>query len=123
MYVVGTPPCTLCEKIIVTIQTTTPITSTLELPNTFDPVAKDFAWKRDNNMSYLLVPQVAIETTGVVDVFLCIDEDILDDIDVRGYTTKFLEMEIFPLWKNIKSVTFSEPIQSTPDGVACWKRH
>ena len=123
MYVVGTPPCKLCERIVLTVESFEPIETLLELPNTFNVVGKKYSWKRDDNLSYVLIPQSAHETTGTIDLYLCIDEDLLDDIDVRGFAARFLQEKVFPLWGNFKDVHLSEAVLATPDVVGCWKRH
>jgi len=121
MFVVGTPQCKLCEKMVITIESHKFLETLLELPNTFDAVNRQYVWKRDNDLSYVLIPQSIAGRTGVVDLYLCVDEDILDDIDVRGYAIKFLREEVFPHWQNFKDAHISEPMLSTPDVVGCWK--
>ncbi len=75
-------------------------------------------------MAYALIPRTVKKTSAQVDMYLCIDEDVLDDIDVYGFATKFLHEEVLPKWKNVKDVQLVELLLSSAEELTCWKyRH
>jgi hypothetical protein len=116
--------CKFCEKITITVETTKAIKNPLELPNTFDVSKKQYVWKFHDFMAYALVPHTVEGTASrinTVDMYACIDEDDLDDIDVYGYTKRFFHERILPEWKNIKNVHLSEPVLDRPEDIECRK--
>jgi hypothetical protein len=113
--------CRLCEKIVVTLELNTPIDFMLELPNTFNALSKKYEWKDYAMMAYAIIPQSLCGTTGIVDFYLCVDEDELDDIDLLDQVRKFLQREILPAWNNIKSMVLAGPILTAPVDIGCWK--
>jgi hypothetical protein len=120
----STDTCKLCEKIVLTLETKKPVKDALELPHTYDAHKKVFVWKFHEFMGYAMVPQVVDGPEGrmnIVELFLCIDEDDLDDIDVEGYAKKFIQEKIMPEWKNIKQVHCSKPVLNHPENLECRK--
>jgi len=116
-----TESCKYCEKFELHIETKQPISGPLDLPNTFYPKTNKYVWKHTDMMAYAIIPKSVKGTVASVDLFLCIDEDILDDIDVNGYANKFLREEIIPKWNNLKDIHVSEPLLGCPDNLPCWK--
>lgn len=116
-----TESCKQCEKFGIQLRTEKPILEPLELPNTFHKKTNKYVWKHTDLMAYAMIPRSVKGTTASIDMFLCIDEDILDDIDLAGYTSKFLNDVILPRWKNVKEFQLIEPILGTPDEIPCWK--
>lgn len=116
-----TESCKQCEKFELHIETSKPILGPLELPNTYHKKTKKYVWKHTDMMAYAMIPRSVKGTTATIDLFLCIDEDILDDIDVYGYATKFLKDEIVPHWKTVKEMVLAEPLLGAPDDLPCWK--
>lgn len=113
--------CRCCEKVVMTIESFKPFDMLLELPNTFDVVMKKYMWIHRGSLSFALIPQSVHGTTGIVDCFFCIDEDDLDDIDLKRTTAQFLERDILPSWENFKTVNLSQPLLAAPTAVGCWK--
>ncbi|MBI3194322.1 MAG: hypothetical protein HYZ34_07650 [Ignavibacteriae bacterium] len=119
-----TESCKQCEKIELKIETTKAASGPLDLPNTFNSRTKKYVWKQTDLMAYALIPRAVKKTSAQVDMYLCIDEDVLDDIDVYGFATKFLYDQILPKWKNVKDVRLVEPLLSSAEELVCWKyRH
>ncbi len=119
-----TDTCKLCEKIVVTLDVDPRAKNAMELPNTYDAKKRAYAWKFHEFMAYALIPQstgTADGNTRLVDMFLCIDEDDLDDIDVQGFATKFFHEHILPGWKGIKHVKLSKPVLAHSDDLECRK--
>lgn len=113
--------CELCEKIVVTLQITSPVESLLKLPNTYNSSSRKYEWRFHEFMAYTLIPRAVENQTAIVDMYLCIDEDDLDDIDVRGYAEKFLREHILPHWKNFSKARVLEPVLAPPEIVDCRK--
>ncbi|MBI5217024.1 MAG: hypothetical protein HY960_14815 [Ignavibacteriae bacterium] len=119
-----TESCKQCEKIELKIETNKAISKPLDLPNTYNTKSKKYVWKHTDLMAYALIPRTMNNHSAEVDLYLCIDEDVLDDIDVYGFATKFLNDQILPKWKNVKNVQLVEPLLSSAEELLCWKyRH
>ncbi|TAK55495.1 MAG: hypothetical protein EPO24_12105 [Bacteroidetes bacterium] len=116
-----TESCKQCEKIELHVDLNHPVSSPMELPNTYNRFKESYGWRHTDIMGYALIPREIQGMTAQVDYYLCIDEDILDDIDVYGYAQKFFNDTILPKWTNIKSVQMTEPILSVPETLDCWK--
>ncbi len=115
--------CNLCEKLVITVETNDRLDSLLELPNTFSFVAKRYEWVHHKGLTYALVPRSAHGTTGYIDLYLCLDEDDLDDIDLEGLAAQFLREEVFSTWDNYKSFHLTQPNLDAPIDIGCWKLH
>lgn len=119
-----TESCKLCEKIVITMESKKNIDRLLDIPNTFDPSTRSFSWKFHEFFAYALIPRVTQGATSLIDLYLCMDEDVLDDIDVLGYAKRFMQEQIFSKWKNFKGAHFMEPTLTLPEGLVCRKlRH
>jgi hypothetical protein len=119
-----TESCSLCEKIVVTLEVEKPITDLSELPRTFDPNTGKYVWKQREFLSYTIVPRSAEGNTARVDLFLCVDEDDLDDIDLVAFAQRLFHEQVIPQWGNIRDAQFGRPSLSSPTELPCWKlRH
>ena len=119
-----TETCTMCEKMVVLVESAKTVSSPLQLPNTFDSRSGNYGWRYHEIMAYALVPRTAKGTSGILDLYVCIEEDDLDDIDLRAYADRFLREEIFSKWGDFKSGRLLEPSLSRPDILECRKlRH
>ena len=116
--------CKLCEKLVITLETEKAVKGVADLPNTYDPRTKTFAWKFHEFMAYALIPRLE-ENRGAsaktVDLYLCVDEDDLDDIDLHGFAKKFLAEKILPDWKHVRLVQLSKPVLAHDDDLECRK--
>ena len=74
--------CRYCEKFILELEAHKEIDMLLELPNTYNPMTRTYGWRDRGVMAYALVPQAVHEHHGSVDVYVCVDEDDLDDLDL-----------------------------------------
>ena len=116
--------CKYCEKFVLEIELHKEIDMLLELPNTFDHILKTYEWRDTGFMAYALVPRTIHGTRGTIDVYVCVDEDDIDDIDLAEYTKKFLTHEILPSWGSVKHLDVSGPFLSPPLDIGCWRlRH
>ena len=115
--------CRYCEKFILELEAHKELDMLLELPNTYNPMARTYEWRDRGNMAYALVPQSIHGHTGTVDVYICVDEDDLDDFDVTAYTTSFLKNEVLPSWGNFKEVRIAGPSLAPPLDIGCWRKH
>ena len=70
-------------------------------------------------MGYALLPRSSDGKSATIDLFVCIEEDDLDDIDLLGYAKRFMEEQIVPKWKNVKAVHLLEPSLSPPGELPC----
>ena len=119
-----TVSCTQCEQLTIFVESAQTIKTVQELPNTYDRQEEKYSWRFHEFMGYALVPRSIDGRRGVIDLYLCIDEDDLDDIDVRGYAEKFLREKIFPSWKNVTVLSITDPMLANAQGVTCRKlRH
>jgi hypothetical protein len=119
-----TESCKLCEKVVVTLEAKRPLTSMAELPTTFDARSGRCVWKFHEFFGYALVPRSFQGVHGEVDLYLCIDEDDFDDIDVSGYVNKFFRDKILPHWTLFNKVHLVAPNLSPPDELMrCRKFH
>jgi len=115
------PQCKYCEKFVLDLESHKEIDMLLELPNTYDPITKTYEWRDTGLLAYVLVPRSIHETHGMIDVYVCIDEDKIDDIDLGEYTKNFLTHEILPSWGNVKHMHLSGPFLSPPLEIGCWR--
>ena len=121
-----TESCRYCEKVLITLEAKKPISGLLELPNTFNPAASCYEWVRREPLGYALVPLEAEGRTARVELYLCLDEDDLDDIDIHTFTNELLMNTILPVWEGIAAVvSCGDPVLSSPPvDMECWKvRH
>ena len=118
-----TESCELCEKMIVTLEAKRPLKSLTELPNTIDSRTGRCVWKTHDFFGYALVPRSFQDLSGQVDLYLCIDEDDFDDIDVFGYVTHYFHEKILPHWTLFQTASLSRPSLSPPDELRCRKFH
>jgi len=116
--------CKYCEKILIRVEAEEPIDEPLKLPNTYDPVSKKYVWKKGDIMSYALIPRSISGKTAQLELFLCMDEDDMDDVNLIDYAEAFLRQRIFPFWQGAKKILLVQPILSSPVDLECWKlRH
>lgn len=119
-----TESCRQCEKLSILVESPVPIQSVSELPNTYDARQEKYVWKFHDFFGYALVPCSMDGTRAAIDLYFCIDEDDLDDIDVQGYARKFLSERISLRWKNLKILHISEATLAAPEALPCRKlRH
>lgn len=114
-----TESCRMCEKVVVTIEKAVPFKNLEELPNTYKKHSTAFGWKHYDIMEYALVPRCINGTIGIIDLYTCIEEDELDDVDIMEYTEHFLKTRIYPSMKNIKEAHLFAASLSTPTGIGC----
>jgi hypothetical protein len=119
-----TESCRLCEKIVVVLETKEALKALQELPSTYDTEQQKYVWKRSGAMAYAMVPRAVQERTGILDLFLCLDEDMLDDLDILAYANKFFRETVLAGWSNGNNVQLMQPVLSPPAELECWKlRH
>jgi hypothetical protein len=94
-----------------------------ELPNTFDPKTKRYTWKHHPMMTYALIPQSIMKRIGIVDLYVCLDEDDLDDVDLRALAEEFFNRVVLPEYRSILRMQLAAPVLSAPSGIGCWKLH
>ncbi len=115
--------CRCCEKMVVTFESYKPFDMLMELPHTMDSTERHYAWKHHTMMTYAMIPQSIHGTTGIVDLYVCMDEDDLDDIDLRGLATEFLNRAVLPGMNSIREMRLSQPVMTAPAAIGCWKLH
>ncbi|MBI4547934.1 MAG: hypothetical protein HY707_08140 [Ignavibacteriae bacterium] len=119
-----TESCKFCQKIVITLKTKKKVDRLLDLPHTFDPLSGNYTWRFYEFFAYALIPRVMHGRTSQVDLYLCIDEDDLDDIDIFGYAKRFLQERVLSQWNNVESAAFVEPVLARPEDLVCRKlRH
>ena len=119
-----TESCALCEKIVVSVLSSKPVVSLLSLPNTMNAQTGEYEWRRHGNAAYALVPRSIAGTTGMIDCYLCCDEDDLDDISILEVAGSLLHTLVERHWTTLTSVTCAPPSLAEPRDIACWKvRH
>ena len=116
-----TESCSMCEKIAVMIETTKPLENLAGLP--FTGNGQKPGWREYDIMAYAIVPRCVNGSVGIVDLYLCLEEDDLDDIDLPEYAEHFLRTQIFPKLKNFKEAHILPPSLSTPIDIGCWRYH
>ncbi len=115
--------CRYCEKFVLELDAHKDIDMLLELPNTYNPMTRAYEWRDRGIMAYALVPQTVHGHHGTVDVYVCIDEDDLDDLDLVDYTKQFLTREVLPSWGNYRDVRLAGPSLAPPLNIGCWRMH
>jgi hypothetical protein len=113
--------CKYCEKFVLELESHKEFDMLLELPNTFDPVTKQHEWRDTGLFAYALIPRSFHGTIGRIDVYVCVDEDDLDDVEISQETEKFLKQEILPSWGNFKTIRLAGPSLSPPADIGCWR--
>ena len=116
-----TRSCNECEKVSIFLQSHEPIRDLEDLPSTYDTHEQSFVWKFHEFMAYIIVPRMIDGTLGVVDLYLCIDGEDSERIDVGGYAKRFLRERVFPQWPNFEIVYISDPTRASSPGVKCRK--
>ena len=111
--------CRMCEKLALTLELTAAGGSPITVPNTFDEKSGQYGWKFHEFFAYALIPRKVQGSQAEIDLYLCIDEDDLDDIDVCGYARRFLRERIYPQWNNIKRFDVHEPVLEAPEDIEC----
>lgn len=114
-------PCNQCEKIVIEVESVNPLTHLNDAPNTFDPTSGVYAWKEFDLMKYALIPRAVEHRKAWVELFLCIDEDDLDDMDLLDYVNAFLKVEILPRWDSFSIISLAPAYLATPTLVGCWR--
>ena len=119
-----TESCSMCERVAVMIETTKPLESIAGLPTTQkNGKGTGTGWRKYDIMAYALVPRCVNGAVGIVDLYLCLEEDDLDDIDLAEYAEHFLKTKIFPQMDNFKEAHILPPSLSTPIDIGCWRLH
>jgi hypothetical protein len=116
--------CKYCEKFVLELESHKDFDMLLELPNTFDTVTKQHEWRDTGLFAYAIIPRSFHGAIGVIDVYVCIDEDDLDDLDLGEQTEKFLKQDILPSWGNFRTIRLAGPFLAPPADIGCWRaRH
>ncbi len=113
--------CQYCEKYVLELELHKEIDMLLELPNTFDHLTKKYEWRDTGLIAYTLMPRSIHGTHGIIDVYVCADEDDFDDLDLGEYLKSFLTHDILPSWGNLKNLQLSGPFLSPPVDIGCWR--
>ena len=119
---VSSESCKFCEKIVIVLESTQLFDTLRDVPNTFDPATQRYSWRQYEEMHYAIIPRQIDGNGAEADLFICMDEDDLDDLDLLEYADGFLRSQIFSQWGNFKSARLMEPGMSKPDDIACWKQ-
>jgi hypothetical protein len=90
-------------------------------PSTYDAASRKYLWKSFDLMNYAIVPKVILNEGVQVDVFVCMDEDDLDDVDLKQYVGDFFMKTILPEWEGYSLSRISEPTDEPPFEVGCPK--
>jgi len=119
-----TESCTLCEKIAVTLEAKQPIGDLSEIPTTFDPNSRTYTWVQHDFLSYAVVPRTVHGTTARVDMFFCVDEDDLDDVNLVECAERLLHERVLLQWNIFKNASFVQSGCSSSADLPCRKlRH
>ncbi len=118
-----TESCRFCVRIVVFLESKTRLRTVMDLPNTFNERGKKYRWRRFEGVSYALVPKSVEGTRGQLELYICADEDELDDRDVIEYAHKLLDKHILPVWKKAARTQLLGPTLAAPETVSCWKAH
>jgi len=87
-----------CLKIVVDFATTRSLSTSMDMPNTYDQSEDRFEWRTFEFMEYALVPREFNQGIARVDLYILMDEDDLDVIDEVRYIADFLTNELIPQW-------------------------
>ena len=115
--------CHMCVKVSFDLHSQNMIGNISEMPNTFDVVSGKYEWKQFGLMSYAIVPQSFRSNTARVDILVCMDEDDLDDIDLKSYVGSYFATEILPRWQGYSITESHDPIDSVPGDIGCLRAH
>ena len=83
-----------CLKVVVDLNAPAGLSNLFGAPNTFDVDAQEYVWKQYDCMAYAIVPREIESDLVRVDLYVTMDEDDLDDIDLPKYIGDFLKGEI-----------------------------
>lgn len=111
--------CNECTKIVVHLAPLAPMGTLLDVPNTFNRVSQTFCWNTFDTVAYALVPQSQRKEEVLVDLYLCLDEDDLDDIDLPHFVARLLQENVLVRWRQFILLRFSEPEWIPPTGIGC----
>jgi hypothetical protein len=113
--------CNLCVKVTLGLRCTKALRNIERAPSTYDAVSRKYEWKNFDLMDYAIVPKDILNDGVQVDVFVCMDEDDLDDVELKQYVGDFYTKTILPVWEGYSLSHISEPTDEPPFEVGCPK--
>ncbi len=112
-------PCRLCVKLSVDLRCAGKPCLLSDAPNTFDVVSQKYEWKNFDLMNYALIPRALLANGVQVAMYICMDEEDLDDMDLNKYVESFLKESLLPLWQGFSVEHISEPTDEPPFEIGC----
>ncbi|MFI5253616.1 MAG: hypothetical protein ACHQQQ_14435 [Bacteroidota bacterium] len=113
--------CNLCVKISFDLHSPKSLRNLSDAPSTYDGVSKKYEWRKYDLMSYAIVPKNFLPHGVQVDIYVCMDEDDLDDMDLKQYVGDFFTKSILPGWRGFTINSITEPTDEPPFEVGCPK--
>ncbi|HUN65013.1 MAG TPA: hypothetical protein VMW43_02860 [Bacteroidota bacterium] len=112
--------CRYCEKFILELESDRPIKSIHDLPNTFNRSTGRHEWREAEGLAYAVIPRSFRGAHALIDVYVCLDEDQLDDIDLGPKTEEILNNDLLPAWGHVSTMRLAGPFLSPPADIDCW---
>jgi hypothetical protein len=113
--------CNMCVKVTLDLCCTMALRNVERAPSTYDGISRKYEWKKFDLMNYAIVPKIKLNDGVQVDVFVCMDEDDLDDMEIKEYVGEFFAKTILPAWEGYSLGHVSEPTDEPPFEVGCPK--
>ena len=117
-----TESCRYCEKVLVELVSPTPIASLLDVPNTFDASRREYSWKIYDSAAYALVPRAIAKTSAELDVFVCMEEDDLDDIDLLEFVKEVVVRELASWKTSLRITRVTDSLLAPPAELQCYRQ-
>lgn len=118
---VNLPPCAYCEMAFIDFETDRALTDPLEAPNTYDRANRCYRWVDAHAIKYLLVPRSLDRSTVHAELYLCLDEDDIRDLNLSDFLRTLVEQEILPRWPTFRLVDVIPALVSAKPEAPCWR--
>src|SRR5512140_1505491 len=114
--------CNLCIKMTFELRSSRRLTEKSPVPTTFNADEGRYVWIESGLMACAVIPQERKPNGVEVDVLICMDEDDLDDVNLKPYVEDFFKSVILPKWRGFYVHHVHDPVDSHPGDAGCVKK-
>lgn len=118
---VNSPPCAYCEMAFIDFETDRALTDPLEAPSTYDRANRCYHWVDAHAIKYLLVPRSLDRSTVHAELYLCLDEDDIRDVNLSEFLSVFIDREILSRWPTFRVAEIIPALVSAKPEGKCWR--
>lgn len=117
----STRPCTYCEMAFVEFESDRVLTDLLDAPNTYDRSRRTYLWVETHTLKYLLIPRSVQNSTIHAELYLCVDEDDLKDLNLSDFLRTLIEQEVLLRWPSFRVADVIPALVSAKPDAQCWR--